>query len=262
MNLPGWNSLDSVRSIDSVVQIVTLCFWSLLVLFEAIAFGWKKRSALFTILALVSFAVAVGGEAVHYKYDHRKEVLYDARENDLKSQHERELQKARDDAQSSAESARAAERETAVAKRESEQGRLLEQQANDQLAALKAKETPRTISEDQRRKILTALKGTKTREIIVLYASDLESQNYADQIIGILKEAGWTVPPPPFRLITHSVPGVVIMVHDVKVPEPEAAQLQFAFKTAGIDINGGTQPQVAAGKLEMWVGPKNAVTVP
>ena len=83
MNLPGWNSLDSVKRIDSHIQIVTLLFWALLVVCEIIGVAWKKRTKLFNILALCAFAIAVLGEGIHYRYDDRKEALHDAREASL-----------------------------------------------------------------------------------------------------------------------------------------------------------------------------------
>lgn len=91
MNLPGWNSLDSVKSIDSHIQIATLLFWALLVVCEIIGVAWKKRAKLFNILALCAFAIAVFGESIHYKYDDRKEALHDAREADLSATYEKEI---------------------------------------------------------------------------------------------------------------------------------------------------------------------------
>jgi hypothetical protein len=208
MTLPGWESLDSVKTIDSMVQIVTLGFWSLLVVFEAIAVVWKKRATQFTILALCAFALAVGGEIVHYQYDSRKEVLY-----------------------------------------------------GEQIDALKKINTPRTLTQDQKQKFLAIMSTGKSHDITVWHAPDLESQNYADQLSNALREAGWPVKPAPFRMLERSAPGLVIMVHDVKVAEPEAVVLQSALSSAGIETNAaGVESIVAAGQIELWVGPKNAIT--
>ena len=82
--LPGWDSLESVKSITTWLARGTLTGWVLLVLFEIIAHSWDKRKRLFNILALVAFAAAVTGEVVKYRYDERKDVLRDAVEQQLK----------------------------------------------------------------------------------------------------------------------------------------------------------------------------------
>jgi hypothetical protein len=215
MSLPGWESLESVKTIDSMVQIATLAFWCLLVIFEIVAVAWKKRATFFTVLALGALAIAVSGEIVHFKYDNRKEILYEVREA----------------------------------------------AANELIQELRKHEIPRTLTQDEKQRFVATLKTGKPHRITVRNAPDLESQNYADQLSDALREAGWTLNPPPFAMLTHSVPGIVIMVNDVKVPEHEAGLLQFAFKSIGVEANGvGAPSSVAAGEMVLWVGPKNTIT--
>ena len=260
MNLPGWGSLDSVKAIDSLIQVVTLIFWSLLVVFESVAVAWKKRATLCAILALGAFALAVSGEIAQHKYDSRKEVLYEAREADLRTSYDQKLATARDDAQRSASAADTAEQNTAAAKQEASKAQALELRANEQIELLKQREEPRVLSQDQEQKFVATMRTGSPQEIMVWHAPDLESQTYAEQISGALREAGWTIKPPSFRVLEHSVPGVVIMVHDIKVPEPSAGLLQHAFKIVGIEANGAGVELTPAGQIELWVGPKNAIT--
>src|SRR5882762_1617446 len=88
MVLPGWDSLDAVNSIDSTIRIVTLVFWSILVVGEISAFSWKKRGTLFNVIALVAFLLAVCGEIGQFKYDRRRDVLYEQRETKLRTDYD------------------------------------------------------------------------------------------------------------------------------------------------------------------------------
>ena len=130
MTLPGWNSLEAVKRICSGVEVVTLTFWALLVVFEAAAHIWKKRAKIFNVLALLAFALAVSGEIISHQYNQRRESLYDARQKQLSDDANKKIRKAQDDAAAAA---------AAVA---SAQGKVGErdktiQQLHDEVAATK-----------------------------------------------------------------------------------------------------------------------------
>jgi hypothetical protein len=130
MTLPGWNSLEAVKRISSGVEIVTLGFWVLLVAFEIVAHIWKKRAKVFNVLALIAFALAVSGEIINHQYNHQRETLYDAREQQLNDDANQNIRKAQDEAAAAA---------AAVA---SAQGKVGErdktiQQLHDEVAATK-----------------------------------------------------------------------------------------------------------------------------
>ncbi len=97
MDLPGWTSLASVKSIYAGVRLVTWCFWALLVASEVAAYIWKRFSNAFQVLALSAFALAVVGEGIESKYEQRKEELYEAQETALKLEHDKEIQQLRDE---------------------------------------------------------------------------------------------------------------------------------------------------------------------
>jgi primosomal protein N' len=257
---PGWDSLDAVNAIDSTIRVVTLVFWSILVVAEIVAFSWKKRATLFNVVALVAFLMAVCGEIGQFKYDGRRDVLYEQRETKLRTDYDEQLKKAREQSEQSATAAREAQSSAVTAKQQAASAQLLEERANKQFAELKEREAPRMLTKEQRQKFIASLRSGKAHSIIVTHAPDLESQSFADQLTAALTEAGWTIERTPFRMLLHSVPGVVIMVHDIKVPEPEAGNLQFAFKSIGIDAGGAGNENVVAGAIEMFVGPKNTVT--
>jgi hypothetical protein len=70
-------NLRDVSTLEMWVQVITLFFWSLLVICEITAATWKKRSKLFNTLALCAFAIAVYGEIIHYRYERTKEAKYE-----------------------------------------------------------------------------------------------------------------------------------------------------------------------------------------
>ena len=91
MVLPGWDSLESVNAIDSRIRIVTLGFWSVLVVAEIVAFFWKRRATVFNIIALCAFVLAIVGEVAQFKYDARKDILHEQREAKLRTDYNEKI---------------------------------------------------------------------------------------------------------------------------------------------------------------------------
>jgi hypothetical protein len=77
ITLPGWNSLEAVRSIHSDFEGAALVFFALLVASEALAHlsDEEKREKLFDRISVVLFAVAVLAEIVAYPYGQRNDTL-------------------------------------------------------------------------------------------------------------------------------------------------------------------------------------------
>ena len=87
-----------------------------------------------------------------------------------------------------------------------------------ELRVLKEREAPRSLSEAQRIKLLDELSKGKTYELTVRHSSDLESQNFAEQISTALRAAGWKINPPAFRIVTRDAAGLFIVVRDMNSP--------------------------------------------
>ena len=250
MAWPDWDSLDSVKRIVSAVHVTTLIFWGLLVLCEAVAHFWRKAHRVFSVLALVAFAVAVSGEWIGYKYDGRKEALHDAHDTALTDDFNKRLQaehddaeKARRDAQHSADSASQAQQKATVAEQDAE--KLRDQQGY------------RELKEDQKTKLIALLRPYAPQQVYFFSAPDAEATEYGDEIASALNAAGWKTVGPQYNwgTITHQGEGVWVEVGDVSKPAPRgAAVLQIALKKIGIDANGSSFPMVGEGGFLLYVG--------
>jgi hypothetical protein len=250
MALPGWDSLDSVRRIASAVQVTTLIFWGLLVLCEAVAHFWRKANRVFSVLALVAFAIAVSGEWIEYKYDGRKEALHDALDTALTNDFNKRLQTARDDAekarsdaQHSADNASHAQQKATAAEQDAEK--------------LKQQQGYRELTEDQKTQLIALLRPYAPQQVYFVSAPDAEATEYADEISSALNSAGWKTVGPQYNwgTMTHQGEGVWVQVSDVGKPAPRgAAVLQTALKKIGIDANGGSFPMVGENGFLLYVG--------
>src|SRR5439155_8286960 len=78
LQLPGWNSLETVRLIHSVFEIAGIGLFVTLVVCEILAHRQKKH--IFHVLGLWAFALAVLAEALAVPFSHRKDALYEAQE--------------------------------------------------------------------------------------------------------------------------------------------------------------------------------------
>src|SRR5271154_3618674 len=174
MILPRWDSLEAVRRICSDIEVTTLTFWVLLVVFEVGARIWKKYKKLFDVLALVAFALAVSGEVMSHKYNHRRDSLYDVREKQMTEQANQEIQKTQDKAE-------AAKHEAAS--------------ANAQLETLKQQQKWRDLSKAQRLILVSKLSQFRGTTVVMIYmlAGGEETQHYAEQLAEALRDAGWVV---------------------------------------------------------------------
>jgi hypothetical protein len=247
MTLPGWDSLETVKVFAARTEVTTLCFWVLLVLFEIVARSWKRLAKVFDVLALFAFALAVSGEIVEYKYNHRKEALYEAREQSLSAEFHSKLEKANEDAQTARDDSTTAQRDASAAQREA--GELRHQQ------------TGRALSETQKAELLSLLKSESHQEMYFISAPDSESQTFADELSAVFNEAGWKTNYPPYNWGTtqHYPVGLAILVADPKNAPPGAVVLQRSLKKIGIESNGLPFEMVPAGKFGLFVGLKPQV---
>ena len=88
MTLPGWDNLEVANGIHNFFEVVGLVGFAVLVAFEVLAHvnGKKnpKREHLFKVLALISFAFAVGSELCALPYGRRADKLAGAELERLK----------------------------------------------------------------------------------------------------------------------------------------------------------------------------------
>ena len=229
MTPPGWNSLDSVKHVSDVIQILTLCCWSFLVVFDALAHFWKNRASTFTALAFLAFAAAVIGEVGNYEYGGRKEALHDAAEETLR-----------------ADAAKAGDK---AAKAQAELDRI-----NVQMKQ-------REVTPSQRKLLISTLspfKGTTVTMIYMLTGGE-ETQMYAQEIADALRAAGWTV---GMNAGSHEGPpryDLTVVVNDKQHPHP-ATVLLDALKRANFpEVEGEADPRLPIETFEIVVRAKRPI---
>lgn len=97
---------------------------------------------------------------------------------------------------------------------------------------------------------------------VLANASDLETAKYAREIVSILNDAGWEVPP-SFGMMYRPVlqpgqenvpPGVVVGISD-DVPDTFAASIYNAFRDAGVDVTRGPHWPGTEHPISILVGP-------
>jgi hypothetical protein len=250
MALPGWESLDSVKHFASVIEVTTLVFWSLLVVFEIGARFWKKYSNLLGGLALIAFALAVLGEVAEHKYSARKDVLDDARQQGLISDYNHRLKaanevvnKAQADAAQPEQSSLFAQQQASAASKEAE--KLKEQQGY------------RELTETQKAQLIALLKPYAPQTLYFICAPDSETTTFADEIASALDAAGWKTKGPPYNwgTITHYTAGVQIQVADVTKPVSQGASvLQAALIKVGVHTDASNFPMVGPNGFLLYVG--------
>jgi hypothetical protein len=257
MTPPGWNSLDSVKHIESAIHVITLCFWAALVVCEVVAHIWDGKRRVFNVLALFAFALAVVGEAADYKYDDRKQTLFDAQEQSLKNDFNSKLQKANADAQNAKAEAQQAQSAAQHSADDASQVQQRASAAEQEAATLKYQQGYRELTEDQKTQLIAFLKPYAPQKYYFICAPDAEATEYGDAIVDVLKSAGWEAMGQTYNwgTITHEGEGVLVMVRDVNKPAPlGAAALQTALRKVGIDAGGGNFPMVGPDGLLLYVG--------
>ncbi|HVA94943.1 MAG TPA: hypothetical protein VNI36_08580 [Candidatus Dormibacteraeota bacterium] len=251
MTLPGWDSLDSV------IHVTTLCFWGALVACEVVAHVWHRKRHIFNVLALIAFAVAVVGEVADYKYDGRKQGLYDAQEQSLTNYFNSKLQKNNTVAQNAKAEAQQAHSEAQHSADDANQAHQLASAAEQETRTLKYEQGYRELSEDQKAQLIAFLKPYAPQKYYFICAQDAEATEYADEIVEALKSAGWEAVGPGYNwgTITHQGEGVWVEVSDVNKPAPHgAAVLQMALRKVGIDAGGASFPMVGEDGFLLYVG--------
>jgi hypothetical protein len=224
---------------------------------EVVAHVWDRKKQIFNVLALIAFAVAVLGEVADYKYDGRKQGLYDAEEQSLTNDFNSRLQKAN----AIAQNARAdAEQAQSAAQQSADNASQAQQRANvaeQEAATLKYEQGYRELSKDQRAQLIAILKPYAPQKYYFVCAPDAETTEYADEIVDALKSAGWEAIGlgSNWGMITHQGEGVWVQVSDVSKPAPHGAVvLQTALRKVGIDAGGGSYPMVGEDGFLLYVG--------
>jgi hypothetical protein len=116
----------------------------------------------------------------------------------------------------------------------------------------------RTISPDQEKVLVEALKGTPSGPVEVWWtASDTDSYGLALQMVRIFKEAEWPLATERFAT-GGSGTGFFICVHNHMNAPTYAVSIQKAYKLIGIDMNGFSKSEIPEGSVQIFIGHKTS----
>ena len=135
--------------------------------------------------------------------------------------------------------------------------------SQEKIVELEAAPAQRGFTAEARAQLVVALSDFVGPTAFVLANSpDLETTEYAREIVSILNDAGWEVPPsfgmmyrpvlPPGQ---EAVPPGVILGISSEVPNPFASSIFNAFRDAGVDVTRGPHWPGTEHPISILVGP-------
>ena len=128
---------------------------------------------------------------------------------------------------------------------------------------LSAEPDGREIGPEDRKLLVGVLQSFVGRTAsVVVNASDPETSAYAREIVGVLKDAGWQVPPSygtmftPIILPGHdSVSPGVVLGFSPEVPAGQSSEILQAFREGGVDAGIGPHFPGSDHPITILVGP-------
>ncbi|HEY8334233.1 MAG TPA: hypothetical protein VIQ05_10625 [Tardiphaga sp.] len=116
----------------------------------------------------------------------------------------------------------------------------------------------RTFTETQKKAIVDRLVPLpdKGKVLINVLMSDGEAFQFSDQVLSVLKDAGYDVEEVPQRerLLALNRTGLFLWMHDAHNPPERAKNIATAFRLVGIDMLGDTQPNIDPDVIVLVVG--------
>ena len=226
MVLPGWDSLESVKTINYSLHIAALVFIALVAFSEIMAFLYAERSD--TLAELRDSAAAFHREQAINEADRR----HAAEIGDLKTQ--------------------LAEAKNQLA------------EAENKVEEVTRKEANRHLTDEEKRTLISALspfRGYKVRIFCIL--GDVEGKAYAEDFVNVFAQAGWDYGGgggvKESRFDKDPV-GIEITLNATQVAAgkiPRAAEpLGRTLSALGLAVGGFRSPDVPPDTIEIRIGKK------
>lgn len=226
MFLPGWDSLESVKTLNFSFHIAAFVFIALLALSEIMAFVYAERRDTLTEVRDSTAAF------------HRKQIADEA-----ESRHAAEIGSLKTQLKE-------AENQLAEAERKIEEA--------------KQKQTYRHLAVEQKLALIKALSPFRGHKVIILsILGDAEGKAYADDFVNVFAQAGWDygggVGVNQRRFDKDPV-GIELTLNAAQVDAgkiPRAAEiLGRTLGTLGLVANGFRSPDVPPDTIEIRIGKK------
>jgi hypothetical protein len=235
VSLPGWNDLEAVKKISSGIADTTVFFWALMVLFESSALVWKRRQKLLAGIGFAALVLALAGEIVGRKYEHRKDFLYDEREANTA----RKLNAKIDAANAAAETVKAenesAKKQAVDATKTSIDAEKRAQKAQNQADELRKQQAPRTLTKEQQQKLSSYLSKCPPGAFeINASINENDARPYAEQIASLFRNNGWSVKIHNSMFTGPDISGLWLTIQDPQRAPRAAVDLNNALAAAGM----------------------------
>lgn len=235
MSLPGWNDLDVVKRISSGIADTTVYFWALMVLFEFSALVWKRRQKLLASIGFAALVFAVAGEIVGRKYEHRKDFLYDEREADATRQFNAKFEAANAAAETAKAENESAKKQAADATKTSIEAEKRARNAQNQTDELRRQQAPRTLTNEQKQKIISYLSSCPTGAFVINSSiNEDDARAYGEQIASVFRSKGWDVKITNSMFSGSDTSGIWLTFQDPNRAPRAVLDLHNALNAAGV----------------------------
>jgi hypothetical protein len=226
MFLPGWDSLESVKTLNFLFHIAALVFIALLVLSEIMAFLYAERRD--TLAELRDSAAAFHREQVMDEADRR----HAAEIGGLKTQ--------------------LAEAKNQLA------------EAENKVEEVKRQQAYRHLTDEQKQELIRALSPFRGDKVRIFYiVGDAEGKAYAEEFLSVFAQAGWDYGGGfgvNQGIFDKDPIGIEITLNATQVATgkiPRAAEtLARTLSALGLPEQGFRSPGVAPGTIELRIGKK------
>lgn len=246
MTWPGWNDLDSIKTVSSRIADITVGFWVTMALLEVAAFFGKfsKRAAKWLAgLGLLALVVAVFGEVVERKYEHRKDILYDEREAQTVQTFNEKVGEANGKVQAAQDATKTAEDKAIDAQ-------TAAHHAQAEADALRKQNEPRTLTKDQEQKLISYLSKCPVGTFVINASmSEADARPYAEQLASVFRSKNWEVNINNSMFSGPDITGTWITVQNLRTASRSAVDLHQALNEAGLIHNLFYDPTMTSPNL-------------
>jgi hypothetical protein len=226
MFLPGWDSFESVKTLNFSLHIAALVFVALLALSEILAFLYAERRE--TLIELRDSAAAF----------HRDQAVDEA-----EKRHAAEI---------SGLKTQLAEAKNQVAESE------------NRIEEANREKSSRHLTEEQKQELIKALSPFRGDKVRIFYiVGDAEGKTYAEEFLYVFAQAGWDYGGGfgvNQGIFDKDPVGIEITLNATQVATgkiPRAAEvLARTLKTLGLPEQGFRSPGVSPGTIELRIGKK------
>jgi hypothetical protein len=249
---PGWNSIEGAAKWGDIFFWAGFAFLVLLAGCEILskAYGWRKD----TLIAMRDELIAVAQDIRATQTDQERVEAQARRDADVAAARPRE---AEAEAEKSAPEPQAQMQPQQTASEPEPLGRTSEQ------VARLPERSPRGLTESQKKTIIGILSPFRGQKVsVVCIAGDPEGKNLADEIMNVLRAAGWDFPESGVGEATYNKEpiGLSLMVNAGQIMTPSVlrpvAMMVKALADAGLMQRNGAlaDPNIPRDRIEVRIG--------